>query len=70
MSHSHGVGPDRYIEQEFEEPSLGWQLLGLTFTGLGHAMTGLRYGWIPFCVFMGASSVYCGPSLNVKQMIG
>ena len=43
------------------------QALYYTFVGLNYGFTALKWGWIPFIVVLGASSVYCGPSLNIQR---
>ena len=36
-----------------------------TMVGSGYALTALRWGWVPLCVVLGGSSVYCRPSVDV-----
>ena len=43
------------------------QALYYTFVGMNYGFTALKWGWIPLIVFLGASSVYCEPTLNIKR---
>ena len=43
------------------------QALYYTFVSLNYGFTALKWGWLPFIVVLGASSAYCGPSLNIKR---
>src|ERR1700682_5642337 len=37
---------------------------------IDYSTVALRWGWMPFVVFVGSSSVYCGPSINPLEIIG
>ena len=36
-----------------------------TMVSSGYAFTALRWGWVPLCLLLGGSSLYCPPSVDV-----
>jgi hypothetical protein len=56
-------------EQEYV-PSTIEKVLTYAMIGSGYAFTALRYGWIPLCIVLGGSSLYCAPSFSINKFLG
>ena len=58
-----GGGSEEYERSPFETS------LYYIMVGSGYVFTALRYGWVPLCVVLGASSLYCPPAVDLGGLL-
>jgi len=56
-------------EQEYV-PSTIEKVLTYAVIGSSYAFSALRYGWIPLCVVLGGTSIYCEPAFSIDRWLG
>ena len=58
------------LPEEEYVPSTAEKVLTYMMIGSGYAFTALRYGWLPLCIVLGASSAYCEPAFSFQAFLG